>query len=52
MALLSAMAQLPMDEKGLSLFDELDDAFISELVDEPGDAQWQGLQKVMICLVV
>lgn len=39
------MAQLPMDESVLSLFDELDDAFISELVDEPGDAQWRGLQE-------
>ena len=41
---LRAMAQLPMDEI-LSLFDELNDAFISELVDEPGDAQWRGLQE-------
>ena len=40
-----AMTQLPMDEKGLSLFDELNDAFVSELVDEPGDAQWRGLQE-------
>ena len=32
-------------KEGLSLFDELDDAFISELVDEPGDAQWRGVQE-------
>ena len=44
-AQLRAMAQLPIDENGLSLFDELDDAFVSELVDEPGDAQWRGLQE-------
>ena len=30
----------------LSLSDELDDAFISELVDEPGDTQWRGFQEV------
>ncbi len=35
----------PWIKEGLSLFDELDDAFISELVDEPRDAQWRGLQE-------
>lgn len=35
----------PWMKEGLRLSDELDDAFISELVDEPGDAQWRGLQE-------
>ncbi len=39
------MAQLTMDESVLSLFDELNDAFISELVDEPRDTQRRGLQE-------
>ena len=42
---LHTLAQLPMDESVLSLFDELDDAFISELVDEPRDTQRRGLQE-------